>query len=197
MHMQLEFMTGAESQPISRSLFLALFPDRDTVQRICEQMTGIRQQHGVTAKMRPLDHLHLTLHWIGDYPEVPEELVQIIGHACKQVADRVNSFEVRLDEVLSFRGRPGRNPLVLSGAGADNASLTTLHQALLVELAKVLTLKKGDLRFHPHLTLLYDKQSSIKAPVDPVTWTAEEIVLVCSEVGRTKYHRLGEWKLQA
>jgi 2'-5' RNA ligase len=63
-------------------------------------------------------------------------------------------------------------------------------------LAKVLPLKKGSLKFHPHLTLLYDKQSSIKASVNPVTWTAEEIVLVCSEVGRTKYHRLGAWKLQ-
>lgn len=195
--MQLEFMTGTEPQPITRSLFLALFPDRDTIQRICEQMPGIRQQHGVTGKMRPLDHLHLTLHWIGDYPEVPEDLVQTIGHACKQVADRVSPFEVRLAEVQSFRGRPGSNPVVLSGTHADNARLTSLHQTLLVELAKVLPLKKGGLKFHPHLTLLYDKRSGIQASVDPVTWTANEIVLVCSEVGRTRYHHLGAWKLQA
>lgn len=196
MNTQLEFLPGAEPQPVTRSLFLALFPDSVTIQRICEQVTGIRQQHGLTARMRPLDHLHLTLHWIGDYPEVPEDLVQIIGHACKQVADRVRPFEVRLDEVLSFRGRPGSNPLVLSGDDADNARLTSLHQTLLVELAKVLPLKKGGLKFHPHLTLLYDKPGNIKAPVDPVTWTADEIVLVCSEVGRTKYHRLGGWRFQ-
>lgn len=190
-------MTGPTPQPISHSLFLALFPDHATIQRICEKMAGIRQQHGLTSKMRPLDHLHLTLHWIGDYPEVPEDLVQIIGRACKQVAERVRPFEVRLDQVLSFRGRPGRNPLVLSGNDADNARLTSLHQTLLVELAKVLPMKKGGLKFHPHLTLLYDKPSNIKAPVDPVTWTAGEIVLVCSEVGRTKYHHLGGWKLQS
>ncbi|WP_206026031.1 2'-5' RNA ligase family protein [Roseimicrobium sp. ORNL1] len=190
-------MTGAEPQPSTRSLFLALFPGHATIQHICEQMPGIRQQHGLTSKMRPLEHLHLTLHWIGDYPEVPEDLVQIIGHACKQVANRVSPFEVKLDEVLSFRGRPGRNPLVLSGTDADNAKLTSLHQTLLLELAKVLPLKKGGLKFHPHLTLLYDKQGNIKAPANPVTWTADEIVLVCSEVGHTKYHRLGAWKLQA
>ncbi|MEZ0274928.1 MAG: 2'-5' RNA ligase family protein [Roseimicrobium sp.] len=197
MDTQLDLMTASRPEAPNLSLFLALFPDRATIQRISEEVPGIRQLHGLTGKMRPLDHLHITLHWIGDYPKVPEDLVQTVGQACKQVAVRVSPFEVRLDQVLSFRGRPGSNPLVLSGSDANNAKLTSLHQTLLIELAKVLPLKKGGLKFHPHLTLLYDKQSNIKAPANPVAWIADEIVLVCSEVGRTKYHRLGQWKLQA
>jgi 2'-5' RNA ligase len=48
-------------------------------------------------------------------------------------------------------------------------------------------------KFAPHLTLLYDKQELAPTPIEPVSWMVQEVVFVGSEVGATKYHRLGRW----
>ena len=69
------------------------------------------------------------------------------------------------------------------------------HQALAPELARRQCHNNNSPPFSPHLTLLYDKQVLQKQPVDPVSWTVSEIVLVRSEVGAAKYHQLDRWPL--
>lgn len=55
--------------------------------------------------------------------------------------------------------------------------------------------QKKPTRFTPHLTLLYDKELLAPQSVEPVSWTAKEIVLALGEAGAKDYHRLGSWVL--
>ncbi len=193
--MRSDFPNPATTLQAMNRLFLAHFPDPGTAAHILELAARIRQQHGLTGRLRPPGHLHITLHWLGDYAEVPETVVESAGQACAAVAARMPSFEVTLDAVSSFRGRPGNHPLILARSGEGNAPLIKFHQALGTELAKRQCYNKNGPPFSPHLTLLYDKQVLQKQPVEPVSWAVSEIVLVRSEVGATKYHRLGRWTL--
>ncbi len=84
--------------------------------------------------------------------------------------------------------------MVLLGRG--NPELLAFHQVLLKELLKCRCLGKGGQDFNPHITLLYDRQGIEEESVSPVSWLVDEIVLIHSEVGDTKYHELGRWKLR-
>ena len=96
---------------------------------------------------------------------------------------------------MSFRGRLGNHPLVLAGDDQRNTTLKKLYQSLEVQLVKNRLSSRPNNKFVPHVTLLYDKQILSPTPIDPVVWRVEEIVLVRSEVGATKYERPGHWKL--
>ena len=50
-------------------------------------------------------------------------------------------------------------------------------------------------RFSPHLTLGYRIGEPFSERVAPVSWTADEIVLIDSHVGRTRHEVLGRWRL--
>jgi 2'-5' RNA ligase len=85
-------------------------------------------------------------------------------------------------------------PLVLAGGKDGNAELKAFHRLL---VAKLSGRSDVNLKFTPHMTLLYDREIN-EEPVSPqVSWTVGEIVLVLSHVGATKYDRLGCWKLGA
>ena len=196
MNEQLELFAPATRPPSRGSLFLAVFPDPITAQRLSHLATGVRNKHRLTGRLRPPEHFHITLQYLGDESEVPENVVHAVGRACEAVANRESSFEIELDRVLSFSGRPGNCPLVLIGSEDGTSALKRLHEVLVTELSKHLRLGR-DLKFKPHLTLLYDKQSLVEEPVETVSWRIREIVLVRSEVGATKYQRLGAWKLGA
>jgi 2'-5' RNA ligase len=73
--------------------------------------------------------------------------------------------------------------------------LTELHQRLITELAKRKLASRGDFKFVPHITLLYDGKNVPEQPVAPITWRAHEVVLVLSYLGETRYDRLRSWAL--
>jgi 2'-5' RNA ligase len=64
-----------------------------------------------------------------------------------------------------------------------------------VQLIKSRLSSRPNSKFVPHVTLLYDRQVLAPTPINPVAWKVEEIVLVRSEVGATKYEKPGRWKL--
>jgi len=177
-------------------LFLALFPDPVATQSISTLAAGLREQHGLTGRLRPHGQLHVMLHWLGDYSGMPETVIQPAGQACAATAARTPSFVVKLDSVLSLRGRPGNHPLVLTGDSTGNSELMNLHRQLAAELTQCQCYHKVSPEFSPRLTLLYDKVILRKEPVVPVTWTAGDIILVHSEVGAGRYHRSGAWPLR-
>jgi 2'-5' RNA ligase len=177
------------------STFLAVFPDPVTAHRISELAIGIRERHELRGRVRPLNHLHVSLYFLGGCSDVSERAVHFVGHICEAVVASIPAFEVRFDGMLSFRGGLGNRPLVLVNHSDGNAKLMRLHQALDAELSKYRRRSGGNLNFNPHLTLLYDQQSIPEETVEPVSWMVDEIVLVSSEVGATKYERLGSWKL--
>lgn len=175
-------------------LFVGIFPDAEAVHLICEQQPNLCDKFGLIGKPRPRSHLHVTLHLIGDYPDVPEQKIADAIKACAIVLANQPSFEVAFDHVMSFSGRPGELPFVLVKPNG-NAVLLELHRRLVTELIIHRLAGRGGLKFVPHITMLYDRLSVPEQPVCPVSWTVKEAVLILSHLGATKYDRLGHWTL--
>lgn len=189
---QLDLFAASNPEKAKNSLFLALFPDREAVTRICDVATGIQSRHGLKSKLRPPDHFHITLHWLGDFPNVPARLIEGVHHACETMVSRVSSFEVTLDRVVSFG-----DALVLKGNHeiSANPALMELEHALSLQLVKNGVFNPKSPKFSPHLTLLYDRRHLAEEAVKPLKWIAQEMVLIQSKIGLTEYHRLGQWRL--
>jgi 2'-5' RNA ligase len=103
------------------------------------------------------------------------------------------SFEARFDRIASFHGRPGERPLVLRG-DEGLVRLIVFQKTLGEALTKV-----GigvDLKFTPHITLLYDDKNVVETPIDPINCAADEVVLVHSLLGQTRHIPLGRWKMK-
>lgn len=194
MDQQLSLFESRPPEVGKYSFFLALFPDPNTAGRMIQLGNSIRSGSGIHGRLRPLTHLHISLHFFGHGSDVSQTLAMILDPTCKAVAAQTPPFDIDLDHVMSFRGRRGNHPLVLMGEGQRNGALKRLHQSLEVQLVKNRLSSRPNNRFVPHVTLLYDKQILAPTPIDPVVWKVEEIVLVRSEVGATKYERPGRWK---
>jgi 2'-5' RNA ligase len=167
------------------NVFLGLFP-ADT-SRIAELARLLRGRHGLLGRPLATDRFHMTLFCF----DVRVDL-RAVNQACALAADTTRPFEVELDRVLSFTGRPGNRPLVLRGSD-DNAALMSLFERLSAALVESRFSFKRKLRFNPHVTLLYDERSIPEESVEPIRWTVSEFVLVHSLVGRSRYIPLARW----
>ena len=185
---QLLFPGVAAARPLTDSLFFAALPDAPARARIGALTHGLRETYALTGK--PLaERLHVSLHGIGEYASFPNEVASLAIEAAAAIA--VAPFEIGFDRVMSFAGKPGQLPLVLRGEGA--AGFTALQDALGTALAKV---GLGARQSAPHLTLLYDARRIDEQPIDPISWTVRQFVLVHSLLGQGVYKSLGRWPLR-
>ncbi len=185
-------LPGMSKQPQEmHRLFLALFPDAQTAAHIGQLAQQVRDKHGMRGKPRPTDHFHVTLHFCGDFPQVPEALVRAISMAAAKTAATMPPFEVSFDRVKSFANKASNRPCVLLDDGS-NAALREFHRNLVTAFGKA---RGGqEPRFTPHITLLYDDHVVAEELVNPVSWTVSEFVLVHSCKGC--YNSLGHWALR-
>jgi len=106
-------------------------------------------------------------------------------------------FEVTFDRALSFLGRSGNRPFVLRGCDGL-VTLEAFHDILGAALHKAgLTYRKAKPQYTPHVTLLYGDSLILERPVETVTWTVREFVLVHSLSGRSVHVPLARWPLSA
>jgi RNA 2',3'-cyclic 3'-phosphodiesterase len=96
--------------------------------------------------------------------------------------------------VASFGGQVGNLPLVLYG-GDGVAALMAFRKVLAAAVMKV-GLGRAQSGFSPHVTLLYGDRKIAEHPVDPVSWTVREFVLVQSLHGESRHILLGRWPLR-
>src|SRR5690242_13082171 len=115
MNQQLSLFESHRPNDGKCSFFLALFPDPNTAARMIELGNTIRSENGMRSRLRPLTHLHFSLHFFGYDLDVSKALVAALDLTCKAVAGQTPPFDVELGRVMSFRGRPGNNPLLLVG----------------------------------------------------------------------------------
>jgi len=97
-------------------------------------------------------------------------------------------FEVCFDRVLSYANKQVKHPVVLTDGSDGNNELMALHRELRVALGM------GKSSFSPHITLLCDTKDVAAESIEPIRWTVDEVVLIRSEVGATKYEHLGRWR---
>lgn len=181
------------AQPTDR-LFFAIFPDPDAAARIAALAQALRREEGLRGKPLRTERLHVTLHHLGDFTGLPQDIVKSAQAAGNRVESA--SFDVAFDTVSSFGRHSRNNPLVLRGSSDQEA----LH-AFRGKMGDCLTtsglgrLVKGG--FTPHVTLLYDDRVLKPRSVEPISWTVREFMLVHSLLGRTEHRVLARWPLRA
>ncbi len=185
-------LDGLAPMPLKDRLFLALMPDEAARLRIAAVSDEAIKRHGLTGPVRKLINAHVTLHHLGDYPELQDGTVRRAMRAMDSF-DGVD-LQVRLDRISSFRGR-GKHPCVLLAADPDGA-LAGLWRALELPLRREQLGAHLERRFTPHLTVLYDDKPVPEQPIEPIVWQAREVVLIHSLLGQSTYRLLGKWPLK-
>jgi 2'-5' RNA ligase len=190
---QLSFFEPPKPSGPNLKLVLAIFPDDYAAQQISELGNSIRKMHGLRGKLRPITHLHVSLPIPRQVLHPSETVIERICRACKAIAPIITPFEIKFDQMMSFRGRTGNRAVVLVNNDQENDGITRLYRLLCAEFVKISFAASRTPKFKPHLTILYDQQELTPKSITPVCWRVKEIVLVLSEEGATKYHRLGCW----
>ncbi len=185
---------GFEPPKPTDRLFFAVFPDAAAAARIADLARELRELHGLRGKPLQADRFHVTLHHLGDYAGVPDDLVAKAGEAARRV-DKA-AFEVAFDSASSFSRQPRNRPFVLRG-DTGVAELDDFQSALGTAMAAVGLNRLVERKFTAHVTLLYDDRAVAPQPVERIAWPAREFVLVHSLLGRTEHRILGRWPLAA
>lgn len=175
-------------------LFFAIFPDLAAQPHLTRLAEFWREKHQMHRAPLAPHRFHVTLHFLGDFFELPPPLLEAAGNAAQQIARP--AFEVTFDRAESFPRRTETRPFVLRG-GDGLAGLVEFQHALGEALRA--TGLGGCIAptFKPHLTLLYDEQFvAVSHPVEPVRWRVREFALIHSVLGKTEHVRLGRWSLR-
>lgn len=172
-------------------IFFACVPDGEVARRIHSFATALKSDRKLEGSVILPEHLHVTLFHLGDWPALPEEIVNLASAAASQV--NLPVFDVTLRRAESFRNSTGVFPLVLTG---DDAPWRPLHDALGASLkdAGLSGATRGE--FKPHMTLAYDKQRLKPFAIPEVEWTVRDFVLIHSRLGKTAHVHLGRWPLR-
>ena len=174
-------------------LFFAIFPDEAAREAIARLAKEIGKQHGLRSKPLQAERFHITLHHLGDYAELPGDLVADATLAAKRML--AAPFDVVFDHVTSFATRAEKKPCVLLGEESDSP-LRRLRKLLGECLIEAGQGKHVTRDFAPHVTLRYERVLLSPQVVTPIVWTVREFALVHSLLGKTEHRILQRWKLQ-
>ena len=169
-------------------LFFALKPDAEDAQAFARYIRELDRQHFVGGQLLRVDRLHITLQVVGEFDETPEPIVQVM----RQVGDAVvaNVFDISFDRAMYFQG--ARAYVLAGGEGVQ--TVRDFHQNLCAEIGKVLPFKAPSLT--PHMTMSYGGRVVAEHAIEPIRWTARELLLIDSHVGKTYHEVVGSWSLR-
>lgn len=177
--------------PATDRLFLAIVPDPATAARVAQLQQALRDAHGLKGRQIALGNLHVTLHFFGDFPQLPREFVAALDSAVSAIA--MPPFEIALDRAASFRGGK-KSPLVLLGGDGVEA-LREFRETLGIAMQNAGLGRWIVQRFTPHMTLFYADPRIEEQRIEPVRWTADAFVLVDSLIGQTRHVPIRRWAL--
>lgn len=171
-------------------LFFALLPDAATLASIEAARDRLRAEQGLLGQPLKTEDLYITLHHLGDFVRFPQELADKAMAAAATVS--ASAFEFTLDQATSFKRRTIKDQpcVLLAGGEALKAFHGQLSAALkAAELYRYAT-------FTPHVALLNDAIAVEQQPIEPISWSASEFVLMNSLPGKADHVVLGRWPLQ-
>lgn len=187
-------LPGFDAAPqLTDRLFFAIFPEAQAATQIASLAQQLREEHGLRGKPLKTERFHVTLHHLGDYAGLPQDLVEVACAAAAGIA--AAPFDVTFERAASFSTAPRNRPFVLRG-GDGVASLIAFQQTLGDALKKTVLGRWAKPAYTPHVTLLYDDRSVPEQPVPAVSWTASEFVLIHSLIGQTLHVPLARWPLR-
>lgn len=181
-----------EPQAPRHRLFFALLPDETVRDQLADLAARLRSAHALQARWIDPSRYHVTLAFLGDHAVLRPATVEAAATAASRLAG--TPFTWMPDLIDSFRGR--QPPCVLREAQAS-PPMQALWATLRRELALLRLDQQVGQRFQPHVTLAYSRHALLApAPVDPVAWPVERVVLLHSRIGASAYEELGSWPLR-
>ncbi len=184
---------GFEKKLASERLFFGVFPDVAAQVAIATETDALRVEHSLQGRPIEASRLHVTLHHLGDHPEVRGDIVEAAVAAAGRVS--LAPFDVTLASACSFGGARRQHPCVLLCQG-EYATLHALWRELGTQLMAVGMGRHVKRDFTPHVTLLYDTQVLAPQAIEPIRWTVRDFALVHSLLGRGEHRILGTWNLR-
>jgi 2'-5' RNA ligase len=175
-------------------LFFALWPQDEVRAALQAAARGIESARQPGGRMIGAHRYHLTMQFLGDFDQLPEDIVE----RAKTAAAVVNAaaFDLHVNQAGSFK-----NNSIPWWLGCDRqpAELATLWDRLGVALAKTgVRIKAGHRADAPHITIVRDANAHLHPPVaiEPIVWRVADFVLIHSQLGsRNAYNVLGQWSL--
>lgn len=183
---------GAPPAPTDR-LFFALLPDDYAATQADRFRHRLATERGLAGKLVRAEHLHVTLHHLGDHAGVPNHLVEQAGAVAECLV--AAPFEAEFTGVMSFQ-RHGRTPVLVLCGSEGLTALTSFQRSLGVAMIKGGLGAWVDKNFTPHMTLAYEPQLVERHDIRPIAWMVNELVLVHSLLGQTRHVVLGRWPLR-
>lgn len=170
-------------------LYFGLRPPADVERQVATIGDGCKNVFSLSGRLR-LTTLHVTILRVADYPDLPEHVI----FAALQAGAAAESppISISFDRIMRF---PQAQAVVLCGEGGRK-SLTKLHVQLGVAMHNAGLPHNISGTFKPHMTLLYDRKAVPETMLDcPVSWTAHELLLIHSVLGKTEHDIIDRWPL--
>lgn len=186
---QLSFGREFDIEPTHR-LFFGIWPDDGAIGRLTRLMARLRNDKIMPGRPVDADRLHVTLHHLGDFGnQVPPSLVPNASMAAATV--KMQPFNVTFDRAGGTRGQ------FLLRASDESAALTEFRKILSAALVKAGLRDRVKTAFNPHVTLSYDFSDVPERPIEPITWTVSQFVLIDSLLGKHQHVKRGSWSVRS
>jgi RNA 2',3'-cyclic 3'-phosphodiesterase len=179
-------------------LFFALKPDVAACASIAETARALQRDLRLSGTPLAEERLHVTLHHLGDYEQLPEELISRARRAADEVVALrcFKPFVLTLGSAFSFPPRGGPTPFA-ARVEDDLSALLALWETLgkYLRHAGVAIQKNARANFVPHVTLMYGTHAKPTPWNPPISWMVRDFVLIRSLLGQTKHITLEKWPL--
>lgn len=153
-------------------LFIAIRP-ADEIGKILVRTQDDLFRHGVRGSLLPRENLHMTLNFIGEYPD-PDQVLDAMDNA------EFSAFPIALNEIGLF------NNNILWAGVHQSEPLMKLVRRLRYELARA-DIPFDNRKFMPHITLLRNVDDTKGVPeirVPEVSMMVDSISLFRSDRGK-------------
>jgi 2'-5' RNA ligase len=176
-------------------LFFALLPPAPVRCAAFMQGQRLRRAFGLAKPVMAEDRLHVTLQPVIGLPQqIPRLLVQAAIAAGQTVVPACRAVDMRFDRSGSMGVRPP-TVLALHGDKASCQAIALLRRPLIAALRQHgFSIQPHDA---PHLSLVYSTDVVPSRSIEPLCWTATELVLVLSHQGRGHHQHVARWPLRA
>jgi RNA 2',3'-cyclic 3'-phosphodiesterase len=148
----------------------------------------LRQRHGTTRAVVPARRLHVTCCDLGDFSAAPPQALVDATKAAVGALARPG-FQIVFDRVLRFKG----NEALVMRERDGVTALTEFRDAMSQVLVQAgVPVDSGSTL---HMTLAYGGSGVSEPLAEPVSWRAQDFVLIHSLIGQGQHRHLARWPL--
>lgn len=164
-------------------LFFALQPPPI----VARQIDHFAHELAPDARRILIDHQHVTMGISADWPDYPYEQIKALRRAASGID--ADPFDLWLDRF----NQGGRSAALRPSRSIDG--LKALQQQVAMTMKRAGVMSRPDWSFSPHQTLFYRDGRPDQRAIAGFGWRVDELVLICSHVGRTRHQAVGRWPL--